>query len=185
MNETKMFEENKGLIMFTVKKYNLITKCYNSLLFDIDDMYAAGSVGLLKAIRNFDESRKIKFSSVAVTYILNEIRNAYRNTLKTTNKSRMQFNNSVISINSYISNSEADCDFTKMIGKDDDALGIVETIDILNRCLEREELEIATLKAEGISGREISEMLGISVTFLYQKLNVIKSKIKKELALVS
>jgi len=181
MNETKMFEENKGLIMFTAKKYNLVAKCYNYLLFDIDDLYASGSIGLLKAIRNFDESREIKFSSVAVSYILNEIRNAYRNTLKTTNKSRMQFNNSVISINSYVSKSEADCDFSEVIGKDDDALGISETIDILNRCLEREELEIATLRAEGISSREISEILGISVSFLYQKFNNIKGKVRGEL----
>ena len=185
MNETKMFEENKGLIMFTAKRYNLITKCYNHLLFDIDDMYASGSIGLLKAIRNFDESREIKFSSVAVPYILNEIRNAYRNTLKTTNKSRMQFNNSVIILNSYASKSKEDCEFAEMVGENDDALGISEMIDLLNRCLEREELEIATLRAEGASGREISGMLGISVTSLYQKLNNIKSKIKKELTLVS
>lgn len=45
---------------------------------DYEDLFSAGSVGLVKACDNFDESRGLCFSTYAVPVILGEIRRLFR-----------------------------------------------------------------------------------------------------------
>ena len=45
---------------------------------DYDDLFSAGSVGLIKACDNFDESRGLCFSTYAVPVILGEIKRLFR-----------------------------------------------------------------------------------------------------------
>lgn len=45
---------------------------------EYDDLYQAGSMGLVKAVDGFDESRGLKFSTYAVPVILGEIRRLFR-----------------------------------------------------------------------------------------------------------
>lgn len=45
---------------------------------DYDDLFSAGSVGLVKAYDNFDESRGLCFSTYAVPVILGEIKRLFR-----------------------------------------------------------------------------------------------------------
>ena len=45
---------------------------------DYDDLYQSGCVGLMKAFRNFDESRGYAFSTYAVPVIMGEIRQLFR-----------------------------------------------------------------------------------------------------------
>ena len=66
MEETyKRIKESEGLIYSIAKKYS----SYN----DIDDLYQAGSIGVIKAINKYDKNSNVKFSTYAYKYILGEI----------------------------------------------------------------------------------------------------------------
>ncbi len=45
---------------------------------DYDDLFQAGSIGLIKAADGFDESRNVQFSTYAVPVILGEIKRIFR-----------------------------------------------------------------------------------------------------------
>ena len=68
--EEQIYNDNKNLIHSALKKfYKNDTKylCY-------EDLFQEGSLGLLKAIRTYDENKNATFSSYATTCIRNEIR---------------------------------------------------------------------------------------------------------------
>lgn len=67
----KLCSENMGLVWNVVKKFT-----QNGV--DLEDLAQTGTVGLLKAIDNFDESFDVKFSTYAVPMILGEIRRFLR-----------------------------------------------------------------------------------------------------------
>ncbi len=60
-----VIKENKGLIYSIIHKYG-----YNACF---DDLYQVSVIGIIKAYRNFDKNRDIKFSTYAYKYILSEI----------------------------------------------------------------------------------------------------------------
>lgn len=63
----KVIKENEWIIYGFIKKY----KDY----YNIEDIYQAGSIGLIKAYNNYDKSSNIKFSTYAYNYVLGEIIN--------------------------------------------------------------------------------------------------------------
>ena len=68
--EEQIYNDNKNLIHAALKRfYKNETKylCY-------EDLFQEGSLGLLKAIRTFDDSKNTTFSSYAMICIRNEIR---------------------------------------------------------------------------------------------------------------
>lgn len=67
MNEKiyALIKENESLIYKMASKY--------SSYYNIDDLYQAGCIGILKAYKNFDENSNIKFTSYAYKYILGEM----------------------------------------------------------------------------------------------------------------
>ncbi|MFR3907584.1 MAG: sigma-70 family RNA polymerase sigma factor, partial [Christensenellales bacterium] len=69
MNE--LVERNMALVRSIVKKYlNRGT--------EYDDLYQIGSMGLIKAIKNFDSSYGVRFSTYAVPMIAGEIKRFLR-----------------------------------------------------------------------------------------------------------
>lgn len=61
--------------------YGLVHSCANKFRkrgVEYDDLFQAGCIGLIKASRNFDESRGFAFSTYAVPVILGEIRRIFR-----------------------------------------------------------------------------------------------------------
>lgn len=69
MNKDVMFSENTGLVWQVIKDMHL----YETKDMELDDYYQIGSMGLLKAIDTFDETKGNKFSTYAVRCIKNEI----------------------------------------------------------------------------------------------------------------
>ncbi len=67
----KFIEDNLGLVHLCANKFR-------SKGIDYDDLYGAGCIGLLKAVKGFDESRGVKFSTYAVPVILGEIKRLFR-----------------------------------------------------------------------------------------------------------
>ena len=71
--ETKkpLAEENLGLV-------HLCANRFRGRGIEYDDLYSAGCIGLLKAVRAFDCGRGVKFSTYAVPVILGEIKRLFR-----------------------------------------------------------------------------------------------------------
>ena len=69
-------EENMGLVG------KVIQDCVHTLgagsMFDYDDLFQIGCIGLIKAIDNFDTTLNVKFSTYAVPMIIGEIRRYLR-----------------------------------------------------------------------------------------------------------
>ena len=65
MNYDKIIKENEWLI------YEFLSKYKNN--YNIDDLYQAGSIGLIKAYKNYKENNIVKFSTYAYKYVLGEI----------------------------------------------------------------------------------------------------------------
>lgn len=64
-------EENLGLV-------HLCANRFRGRGIEYEDLYSAGCIGLLKAIKAFDVSRGIRFSTYAVPVILGEIKRLFR-----------------------------------------------------------------------------------------------------------
>lgn len=64
-NIEDVIEENKNLIYSVCSKY----QSYN----DKEDLHQVGVIGLMKAYKNFDEARDVKFSTYAFPYIVGEV----------------------------------------------------------------------------------------------------------------
>ena len=67
----KLVEDNIGLVRSVVKRF--IGRGY-----DADDLFQIGSIGLIKAVRKFDPSFGVMFSTYAVPMIMGEIRRFLR-----------------------------------------------------------------------------------------------------------
>ena len=64
-------EENLGLV-------HLCANRFRGRGVEYEELYSAGCVGLLKAVRAFDRSRGVQFSTYAVPVILGEIKRVFR-----------------------------------------------------------------------------------------------------------
>ena len=64
-------EDNLGLVHLCANKFR-------GKGIDYEDLYSAGCIGLLKAVKSFDTERGVKFSTYAVPVILGEIKRLFR-----------------------------------------------------------------------------------------------------------
>jgi RNA polymerase sporulation-specific sigma factor len=64
-------EDNLGLVHLCANKFR-------NRGIEYEELYSAGCVGLLKAIKVFDENRGVQFSTYAVPVILGEIKRLFR-----------------------------------------------------------------------------------------------------------
>lgn len=67
----KLCQENMGLVQSIARRFSAGGA-------DVEDLAQTGSLGLLKAIENFDDSFGVKFSTYAVPVIMGEIRRFLR-----------------------------------------------------------------------------------------------------------
>lgn len=64
-------EENLGLVHLCANKFR-------GRGIDYEELYSAGCIGLLKAVKAFDTERGVKFSTYAVPVIIGEIKRLFR-----------------------------------------------------------------------------------------------------------
>ncbi len=67
----KLVTENMGLVSMVVKRYIGHGTEY-------DDLFQIGAVGLVKAAKNFDPSKNLRFSTYAVSKIVGELKTYFR-----------------------------------------------------------------------------------------------------------
>ena len=67
----KLTEENLGLVHLCANKFR-------GRGIEYEELYSAGCIGLLKAVKSFDTERGVKFSTYAVPVIIGEIKRLFR-----------------------------------------------------------------------------------------------------------
>ena len=67
----RLVEENLGLV-------RMVAKRYRGFGVEDEDLIQIGSMGLIKAARDFDESKQVRFSTYAVAKIIGEIKTYLR-----------------------------------------------------------------------------------------------------------
>ena len=67
----ELLEKHKGLVIMLAKKF--LNRGY-----DMEELIQLGNIGLFKAIKNFDTSKNVKFSTYAVPMIMGEIKRFLR-----------------------------------------------------------------------------------------------------------
>lgn len=82
MNNTVMFENNKGLVWKVIKNMHI----YATKDMELEDYYQIGCMGLLKAIDTYDESKGTAFSTYAYVSIRNELKSYFKNNNNSHNK---------------------------------------------------------------------------------------------------
>ena len=70
-SKTILFKENSPLIKSLIKRF-----LHKGI--EYDDLYQIGTIGLLKAIKNFDVSFNVKFSTYVVPMVIGEIKRFMR-----------------------------------------------------------------------------------------------------------
>ena len=163
--QKKLAEENHSLIYFYARKDNVSKQ-------DFDDMYGILAIGLCKAARDYDESRGSAFSTVAMGYMLNECRNAYRCD---------KYKNGKLTICSYnnifpLSDDDGTAEYINVIeGKSDvwDDINLIE-FNQFNEQLRK----IAYLSYLGYNQKEIAKEMGITQSLVSRKLKMIRREIE-------
>ena len=163
--QKKLAEENHSLIYFYARKYHISKK-------DFEDMYGILAIGLCKAARDYDESRGSAFSTVAMGYMLNECRNAYRCD---------KYKNGKLNICSYnnifpLSDDDGTAEYINVIeGKSDvwDDINLIE-FNQFNEQLRK----IAYLSYLGYNQQEIAKEMGITQSLVSRKLKKIRKEIE-------
>lgn len=74
--QIRMVEENIKLVSFVIQRY--VHSTPNPVLFQWDDLFQTGCIGLIKAAKAFDPHAGYAFSSFATRCILNQIRMSFR-----------------------------------------------------------------------------------------------------------
>lgn len=69
--QSELVEKNVGLIWSIVRRFH-------NRGYETDDLFQIGSIGLIKAIKKFDNSFEVKFSTYAVPMIIGEIKRFIR-----------------------------------------------------------------------------------------------------------
>ncbi len=67
----RIVENNSGLVWSIVKRFK-------GRGYENEDLYQIGTIGLIKAIKNFNPEYEVKLSTYAVTYIIGEIKKFIR-----------------------------------------------------------------------------------------------------------
>ena len=149
-----------------------ISKKYSTTNIDQDDLISIGSIGLIKAINSFDNSKNIRLATYAARCIDNEILMFIRTSKKT---------KAEVFLNESIGKDKDDNEITLLDIIEQEETSIDEEIDItfkikelynkMKQVLKDREIDILNLRF-GLNGKkpktqhEIASMLGISRSYV-------------------
>ena len=71
-------DAKEKLILANMRLVLSVVKRFNSTASNVDDLFQAGCVGLIKAAENFDDKFGVRFSTYAVPLILGEVKRVLR-----------------------------------------------------------------------------------------------------------
>ena len=176
----ELIEHNLRLVIYIAKKYD-------SSGVDMDDLISVGAIGLIKAVKSFDDAKKIKLATYASRCIENEILMHLRKTVRTRGELSLDEPLNVdwegnVLLLSDVLGTESD-----IVCKDIE--NSVEK-DVLLQCFERldpREKQIVKMRF-GLLGtarktqKEIADLMGISQSYISRLEKKVMAKLKQDIA---
>lgn len=175
----ELIEHNLRLVIYIAKKFD-------SSGVDMDDLISVGTIGLIKAVKSFDGSKKIKLATYASRCIENEILMQLRKTVRTKGEMSLDeplnvdWEGNVLLLSDVLG---TECD---AVGRD---LERDEEKDMLLKCLQnldpREKqivkMRFGLLGAARKTQKEIADIMGISQSYISRLEKKVMAKLKRDL----
>ncbi len=175
-----LIEHNLRLVVYIAKRFE------NTNL-DIEDLISVGTIGLIKAINSYDNSKKIKLATYAARCIENEIlmylrkNNKVKNNISLDEPLNVDWEGNMLLLSDILGTDPDEVFY--------DAEKCVET-EALAKCAnklpERErqiiKMRFGILGIEKKTQKEIADIMGISQSYISRLEKKVLSKLKKEIA---
>ena len=161
LNTTNV-ERNMGLVYYIAKRYTETQESNTREPFE--DLVSIGTIGLIKAVNTFDESKGFKFATYATRCINNEILMNFRRNKKKKQEISMQTpihvddNGNVMTIENTIDE--------KIDMNQEDDSRLQEMLDCLPMVEDKRNRNILLLFLAGKRQKEIARIMGISQSYI-------------------
>jgi len=175
----KLIEHNLRLVVYIAKRFENTGE-------NIEDLISVGSIGLIKAINNFDLEKNIKLATYASRCIENEILMHLRKVVKTKNEVSLEEPLNVDGDGNELVLADVICMENDSVTKNlESACEQKILMELVNK-LNKREKEIINLRfglnsAEEKTQKEVADLLGISQSYISRIEKKIISKLKKEI----
>lgn len=168
----ELFNKNTNLVHYIINKY---FSSEDSI--DYDDMTQEGFIGLWKAVKTYDESKGIKFSTYAGRCIYNNI-GMVRRSINKKYKYNIQIE-SLDNVLNVLNAEDSEIEFHEMIEDSHslDDFEMIELYDCIDKVCNDFEKSCVILKASGYSIKDICKVFGYSRTSIQRVFYIIYSKL--------
>lgn len=159
------------------KLYKLKRDKLDTRFEDFEDLLQYAYLGILDAIRSYDETKGSNFTTYAWTCVQNRInREAFR-----TRKVNSYYRLGDFSLDACIED-EDDTTFSYLIGEEDIELANTEfkeiQVKLFNRLSEEDRQMLIQYNIEGLTLRDIAKIQGITYQRVLQKINYVTNQLK-------
>lgn len=176
------FEDHMRLAEMIAKKIHFIFRNH----YELEDLIQDAYVGLMMAIKKFDDSKGYKFSTYAYPIINGVVRNKIRDDRYRLGTRKSRLNASYTPILYYESGAndknsdDKKTTFLEIMGKRDNAFDEVDfRIDLESAIKAEKERKVIALKQEGYTQKEIGNILGVEQAEISRKLKHVNKRLKE------
>ncbi len=177
---TKLIEHNLRLVVYIAKKFE-------NTNVDIEDLISVGTIGLIKAVNSFDDSKQIKLATYASRCIENEILMHLRKVVKTRNELSLDEPLNVdgegnVLLLSDVLGTESDVIYKDLENDVEKDILIASFNKLPPRERQIVKMRFGILGAEQKTQKEIADMFGISQSYISRLEKKVINKLKKEMS---
>ncbi len=176
----KLIEHNLRLVVYIAKRFE------NTNL-DIEDLISVGTIGLIKAINSYDNSKKIKLATYSARCIENEIlmylrkNNKVKNNISLDEPLNVDWEGNMLLLSDILGTDPDEVFYDAEKSVETEALA-----KCANKLPERErqiiKMRFVILGIEKKTQKEIADIMGISQSYISRLEKKVLSKLKKEIA---
>ncbi len=178
--KSSLIEHNLRLVVYIAKKFE-------NTNVDIEDLISVGTIGLIKAVNSFDNSKQIKLATYASRCIENEILMHLRKVVKTRNELSLDEPLNVdwegnVLLLSDVLGTESDVIY-KDVENDVEREILIASFNKLHpRERQIVKLRFGILGSPKKTQKEIADMFGISQSYISRLEKKVMNKLKKEMS---
>lgn len=176
---TMLIEHNLRLVVYIAKKFE-------NTNVDIEDLISVGTIGLIKAVNSFDDSKQIKLATYASRCIENEILMHLRKVVKTRNELSLDEPLNVdgegnVLLLSDVLGTESDVVYKDLENDIEKDILIASFNKLPPRERQIVKLRFGILGSPQKTQKEIADMFGISQSYISRLEKKVINKLKKEM----
>lgn len=176
----KLIEHNLRLVVYIAKRFE-------NTNIDIEDLISVGTIGLIKAINSYDNSKKIKLATYGARCIENEIlmylrkNNKVKNNISLDEPLNVDWEGNMLLLSDILGTDPDEVFYDAEKSVETEALA-----KCANKLPERErqiiKMRFGILGIEKKTQKEIADIMGISQSYISRLEKKVLSKLKKEIA---